>query len=196
VALRIRPLVNREKYDKQVVRAYEYTSIVTIGADKMFTYDACFGTESKQEEVFETCVKNLVLSCFQGYNATILAYGQNGSGKTWAMGSGFTSDVTPEEYGIIPRVIHLIFDKVKKRKNKIAFVVKCSFLEIYNKELRNLLDSGSLYHMGQGEKNSKINIREKNNRQIAVYGLKRSTYSRQKTCLSCWTEAAACAPRL
>ena len=64
VALRIRPLISKEKYEKQIVRAYEDTSTITIGADKMFTYDASFGQESTQESVFEMCVKNLVLGCF------------------------------------------------------------------------------------------------------------------------------------
>lgn len=48
---------------------------VTIGAEKMFTYDASFGQDSTQEAVFNRCVKNLVLGCFQGFNATVLAYG-------------------------------------------------------------------------------------------------------------------------
>lgn len=41
----------------------------------MFTYDAVFGSDSRQEDVFDICVKNLVLGCFSGYNATVLAYG-------------------------------------------------------------------------------------------------------------------------
>ena len=41
----------------------------------MFTYDACFGQKSMQQDVFDTCVKNLVLGCFLGFNATVLAYG-------------------------------------------------------------------------------------------------------------------------
>lgn len=156
------------------MRAYPDTSTVTIGAEKVFTYDACFGLESKQEEVFETCVKNLVLGCFQGYNATVLAYGQTGSGKTWTMGSGYTDNVNPEDAGIIPRVIELIFDEVEKKKDKIATVVKCSFLEIYNEELHDLLDSNvhTVQQVAQGDKNSKINIREEKNGQIAIYGLK------------------------
>jgi hypothetical protein len=153
------------------VRAYSDTSTVTIGAEKVFTYDACFGLESQQEEVFETCVKNLVLGCFQGYNATVLAYGQTGSGKTWTMGSGYTGRLNPEDAGIIPRVIELIFDEVEKKKDKIATVVKCSFLEIYNEELHDLLDS-NVQQVAQADKNSRINIREEKNGQIAVYGLK------------------------
>ena len=56
-------------------------------------------------------MKNLVLGCFSGFNATVLAYGQTGSGKTYTMGSGFTLAVKEEDLGIIPRVIRLIFDE-------------------------------------------------------------------------------------
>jgi len=56
------------------------------------------------------------------------------------MGSGFTLGVKEEDLGIIPRVIRLIFDEEAKRKNLADFVIKCSFLEIYNEELIDLLD--------------------------------------------------------
>ena len=106
----------------------------------MFTYDACFNSDCEQEMIFNKCVRNLVLGCFSGFNATVLAYGQTGSGKTWTMGSGYTSELTPDQYGIIPRVINLIFQEVEKRKEKTEFIIKCSFLEIYNEELKDLLD--------------------------------------------------------
>jgi hypothetical protein len=38
----------------------------------------------------------------------------------------------------------LIFDEVDKRKAKAEFIIKCSFLEIYNEELNDLLDHGSI----------------------------------------------------
>jgi len=70
----------------------------------------------------------------------VLAYGQTGSGKTYTMGSGFTLGVKEEELGIIPRVIRLIFQEEQKRRSKAEFLIKCSFLEIYNEELIDLLD--------------------------------------------------------
>ena len=56
------------------------------------------------------------------------------------MGSGYTIGLRDEDLGIIPRVIRLIFDEVEKRKNKAEFIIKCTFLEIYNEELNDLLD--------------------------------------------------------
>ena len=60
------------------------------------------------------------------------------------MGSGYTIGLKDEDLGIIPRVIKLIFDEVEKRKHKAEFIIKCTFLEIYNEELNDLLDHGSL----------------------------------------------------
>ena len=60
------------------------------------------------------------------------------------MGSGYTIGLEPDQFGIIPRVIRLIFEEVEKRKKKSEFIIKCAFLEIYNEELHDLLDTKSL----------------------------------------------------
>jgi hypothetical protein len=60
------------------------------------------------------------------------------------MGSGYTIGLGDIDLGIIPRVIRLIFDEVEKRKNKAEFIIKCTFLEIYNEELNDLLDHGQI----------------------------------------------------
>ena len=136
--------------------------------------------------MFDQCVKNLVLGCFQGFNATVLAYGQTGSGKTWTMGSGYTIGLSEDELGIIPRVIRLIFQEVDKRKSKTEFIIKCSFLEIYNEELNDLLDPSSLHQaMATGERNNKINIREEKNGSIAVYGLREEKVDNAQDLAAC-----------
>jgi Cdc6-like AAA superfamily ATPase len=64
------------------------------------------------QEAYRLCVAPLVESFFEGYNATILAYGQTGTGKTHTMsGSGFDAkgnEKNPELQGIIPRVSRLV----------------------------------------------------------------------------------------
>jgi len=75
----------------------------------MFQFDKVFDMESCQEDIYDTCTKNLVLGCFHGYNATILAYGQTGSGKTHTMGTGSTVGLSTEQIGIVPRVFDFIF---------------------------------------------------------------------------------------
>lgn len=84
VALRIRPQLARERIDMCKICTYVTPNEpqVTLGSDKAFTFDYMFDLSSKQEDIFNTCVKQLVDGCFAGYNATILAYGQTGSGKT------------------------------------------------------------------------------------------------------------------
>ena len=67
------------------------------------------------------------------------------------MGSGYTIGLEPEQYGIIPRVIRLIFQEVEKRKKKSEFIIKCSFLEIYNEELHDLLDANSLQQVAANQ---------------------------------------------
>ena len=107
----------------------------------------------------------------------MLAYGQTGSGKTYTMGSGFTLGVPPQELGIIPRVITQVFSEEAKRRVKAEFVIKCSFLEIYNEELIDLLDSGFIDKVipTQGQQKKEISIREEKNGAISVYGLREAT---------------------
>jgi kinesin family member 21 len=77
VALRVRPLLGRELYESPntCVTCYPDNGQLIIGKDRTFTFDRVFDIGTNQEQVFELCVKNLVLGCFQGYNATVLAYG-------------------------------------------------------------------------------------------------------------------------
>ena len=75
----------------------------------------------------------------QGYNCTIFAYGQTGTGKTHTM-SGDMSDslgLLSDAAGIIPRVLHSLFAKLEADEAESS--VKCSFIELYNEELRDLL---------------------------------------------------------
>ena len=73
----MRPLIGKELYERSTicVKVREEENQVIIGKDRSFNFDKCFGIDSRQEDVFEACVKNLVLGCFVGFNATILAYG-------------------------------------------------------------------------------------------------------------------------
>ena len=159
-----------------------------MGKDRTFTFDKCFGLDSQQEDVYELCVKNLVLGCFVGFNATVLAYGQTGSGKTFTMGSGYTIGVKEEDLGIIPRVIRMIFDEKEARKNKAEIIIKCSFLEIYNEELHDLLErnmsSATMINQIMPQK-KEINIREEKNGTISVYGLKEMTVNSVEEMASC-----------
>jgi kinesin family protein 4/21/27 len=75
---------------------------------------------------------------------------------------------------------------VEKRKAKTEFIIKCSFLEIYNEELNDLLDANSLQQaMATGERSNKINIREEKNGSIAVYGLREEKVENAEELATC-----------
>lgn len=107
----------------------------------------------------------------------MFAYGQTGSGKTFTMGTTELAGLNEDEFGIVPRVINFVFDEIELRKHKAEFVIKCTFLEIYNEELHDLLDpatcmtteSMTQYMMQKNQK--EISIREEKDGQISVYGL-------------------------
>lgn len=123
----------------RILKCFKFFKIM-MGTEKMFTFDYIFSSDSHQTEIYKSCIENLLNGCFEGYNASILAYGQTGSGKTYTMGSNNWTNVNEEELGIIPRVIRNIFFEIDKKKEKVEFVVKASFLEIYNEEIVDLLD--------------------------------------------------------
>jgi kinesin family protein 11 len=92
----------------------------------------------------------------QGYNCTIFAYGQTGTGKTWTMSGDMTDTMglLSDDAGIIPRVLYQLFQKLEQDGSETS--VKCSFIELYNEELRDLLSV---------EENSKLKIYEDTNKK-------------------------------
>ena len=75
--MRVRPLVGRELRDgnkRLCIDSVQEDMKLNIGA-KEFGFDRVFDESSYQEDIFNVCARNLILGCFQGYNATVLAYG-------------------------------------------------------------------------------------------------------------------------
>ncbi|KAM6991341.1 chromosome-associated kinesin KIF4-like [Passerculus sandwichensis] len=141
VALRCRPLVPKETSEgcRTCLSFVPGDPQVVMGNDKVFTYDYVFCPSVEQEEVFNTAVSPLVRGIFKGYNATALAYGQMGSGKTCSMGDTYTANQEYEpSMGIIPRVIRLLFEEKQQRHNW-DFILKVSYLEIYKEDILDLL---------------------------------------------------------
>lgn len=102
---------------------------------------------TQQETVFNTIAKDVIESCFDGYNGTIFAYGQTGSGKTYTITGG------AERYadrGLIPRTLAYIFSEMSKRTT-YTYKLNISYLEIYNDYGYDLLDENhatkSLYDL-------------------------------------------------
>ncbi|XP_033881240.3 kinesin-like protein KIF11 [Acipenser ruthenus] len=109
---------------------------------KTYTFDMVFGPSAKQIEVYRSVVFPILDEVIMGYNCTVFAYGQTGTGKTFTMegerspNEEFTWEEDPLA-GIIPRTLHQIFEKLTS--NGTEFSVKVSLLEIYNEELFDLL---------------------------------------------------------
>jgi kinesin family protein 5 len=79
----------------------------------------------------------LIAEIMAGYNTTVFAYGQTGSGKTHTM----MGDPDGEDMrGIIPRLVEGVFDAIGDAEEGIEFTVKISYVEIYNEQIRDLLD--------------------------------------------------------
>ncbi|XP_018357315.1 PREDICTED: kinesin-like protein KIF21A isoform X1 [Trachymyrmex septentrionalis] len=152
VAVRIRPQVAREVIDmcRICTQVPQGEPQVFLGPDKAFTYDYVFDTQVNQNAIYETCVNRLVEGALDGYNATVFAYGQTGSGKTYTMGTGFDVEVDETIVGIIPRAIKHLFDGIadkQKRARERAqmppeFKITAQFLELYNEDLKDLLEPG------------------------------------------------------
>uniref|UniRef100_A0AAY4ER93 Kinesin-like protein n=1 Tax=Denticeps clupeoides TaxID=299321 RepID=A0AAY4ER93_9TELE len=111
-------------------------------ARKTYTFDMVFGPSAKQIEVYRSVVCPILDEVIMGYNCTVFAYGQTGTGKTFTMEGERSPN---EEYtweedplaGIIPRTLHQIFEKLSGSGTE--FSIKVSLLEIYNEELFDLL---------------------------------------------------------
>ncbi|KZP12090.1 kinesin-like protein [Athelia psychrophila] len=101
--------------------------------DKRFMFDKVFGHEARQGDVFSATSQPLLKGLFEGYNATVFAYGATGCGKTHTI-SGTESDP-----GIIYLTMADLFQRIDDRKDEWKVEVMVTFLEIYNEEIRDLL---------------------------------------------------------
>lgn len=138
VAVRCRPLNSREKATGRgaVVQCKPNSNEVAVVKRKTYTFDSVFGQYSTQRDVFTSVVRPAVDEALAGYNCTVFAYGQTGTGKTYTMQGDLSP--TSETAGIIPRSVHCIFDSLEASGEE--FSVRVSFLQLYNEELKDLLD--------------------------------------------------------
>ncbi|CDS42704.1 kinesin family A [Echinococcus multilocularis] len=121
------------------VKVNEETATVSLkhptrGEDeppKSFVFDYTFGFESKQLEIYNKVARPVVEQIFGGYNGTIFAYGQTGTGKTFTM-DGMRA--AAESRGIIPNSFAHIFGHIAKADSRTTFLVHISYLEVYNEE--------------------------------------------------------------
>uniref|UniRef100_A0A0D9RU32 Kinesin-like protein n=1 Tax=Chlorocebus sabaeus TaxID=60711 RepID=A0A0D9RU32_CHLSB len=93
--------------------------------------------DASQDLVYETVAKDVVSQALNGYNGTIMCYGQTGAGKTYTM-TGATENY--KHRGILPRALQQVFRMIEERPTH-AITVRVSYLEIYNESLFDLLST-------------------------------------------------------
>ena len=104
-----------------------------------FTFDQVFDLDSNQIDVYTLTAKPAVQSVLEGYNSTIFAYGQTGTGKTYTM-EGFTFNQNDPNRGIIQRTIEDIFNYIMTTSSEnTKFIIRASYLQIYNEFISDLL---------------------------------------------------------
>ncbi|KIJ69148.1 hypothetical protein HYDPIDRAFT_105719 [Hydnomerulius pinastri MD-312] len=176
VALRIRPTTSADtasipaRFQRAVIHATSATNVTvdassaaptasgsatavssptaTTGKKQVFTFDQVHSPNTTQHALFTSTAQPLVSRFLEGFNCTILAYGQTSSGKTFTM-TGIDLDANPSDpnngMGIIPRAVSTIFSQARKLKEERGgswnYSIKGSFIEVYNEDLIDLLSS-------------------------------------------------------
>ncbi|XP_012931393.1 kinesin-like protein KIF21A isoform X7 [Heterocephalus glaber] len=193
VAVRIRPQLAKEK-----IEGCHICTLVTpgepqvyLGKDKAFTFDYVFDIDSQQEQIYIQCIEKLIEGCFEGYNATVFAYGQTGAGKTYTMGTGFDVNITEEEQGIISRAVKHLFKSIEEKKHTAIknglpppdFKVNAQFLELYNEEVLDLFDTTR--DMDAKNKKSNVRIHEDSTGGIYTVGVTTRTVNTESEMMQC-----------
>ncbi|XP_055016625.1 kinesin-like protein KIF17 [Boleophthalmus pectinirostris] len=178
VVVRCRPLNDREKaLQSKMVLSMDLERcqcfIEKPGAvdepPKQFTFDGTYFTDHTTEQMYNEIAYPLVEGVTEGYNGTIFAYGQTGSGKSFTMQG---TAVPASQRGVIPRSFEHIFETIQCTENT-KFLVRASYLEIYNEEIRDLLGS---------ETKNKLELKEHPERGVYVRDLSMHTVHSVREC--------------
>ncbi|XP_039085024.1 kinesin-like protein KIF17 isoform X8 [Hyaena hyaena] len=129
---------------------------------KQFTFDGAYHMDHFTEQIYNEIAYPLVEGVTEGYNGTIFAYGQTGSGKSFTM-QGLPDPSS--QRGIIPRAFEHVFESVQCAENT-KFLVRASYLEIYNEDVRDLLGADS---------KQKLELKEHPEKGVYVKGLSMHT---------------------
>ncbi|TVU37642.1 hypothetical protein EJB05_10967, partial [Eragrostis curvula] len=154
VLIRIRPISDAENAthgQKRCLMQDSSKSLSWIGhPETMFTFDHVACETISQEKLFRVVGLPMVENCMSGYNGCLFAYGQTGSGKTYTMMGELTKsgNELSKDSGLTPRIFEYLFARIneeeeRQREEKLKYICKCSFLEIYNEQITDLLEPSS-----------------------------------------------------
>lgn len=164
VVVRCRPLNKKEKEKgyKQVVKVDTQRGIVQLykGPEdtdpKSFGFNSAYPPDVTQQFIYDDCARPIVDAVLEGFNGTLFAYGQTGTGKTYTMEGIVDSE---KDKGIILHAFDHIFAHISSVKDR-EFLVRASFLQIYMEDVFDLL----------GDPKKKLHVRQLND-DVSVVGL-------------------------
>eukprot|EP00947_MAST-08B_sp_MAST-8B-sp1_P003805 g3805.t1 len=186
VIARVRPLLDREASStrQEVVRVaaggdvtvdFQTPGTRTSAGDRKFRFDRSLGPASSQDDVYKQ-TKVFTDAALAGFNSTVFAYGQTGTGKTYTMlgvdlwdmaaqGAEGSNQIDEDRktWGIIPRAVSQIFDHVAKHSETTTFQISCTFIEIYNEKVFDLLRYDESRQLRSG-----LEIREDKHRGVCI----------------------------
>ncbi|KZO97986.1 kinesin-domain-containing protein [Calocera viscosa TUFC12733] len=128
--------------------------------DQRYKFDRVFDERASQQEVFEHTTKSLLDGIFNGFNATVFAYGATGCGKTHTI-SGTLAD-----QGVIYRTMNELFNRIDEMRDETIVELSVTYLEIYNENIRDLLTDGTVAPPRGG-----LQLREDKDSRITVANL-------------------------
>ncbi|XP_022977214.1 kinesin-like protein KIN-8B isoform X6 [Cucurbita maxima] len=170
VAVKCRPLRHKER-GRDIVQVIESKEVLILDPDlskdyldrirnrtkeKKYCFDHAFGPDSTNLEVYTKSISSIIPEVVQGLNVTVFAYGSTGSGKTYTMVG------TKDDPGLMVLSLHTVFDLIKMDKRADEFEVTCSYLEVYNEIIYDLLEKSSGH----------LELREDPEEGITVAGLR------------------------
>ncbi|XVE84631.1 hypothetical protein DITRI_Ditri17bG0028200 [Diplodiscus trichospermus] len=147
VVVRMRPPIKEEEEEDTIVQKITSDSLSING--QTFTFDSVANTDATQQDIFQLVGAPLVENCLAGFNSSVFAYGQTGSGKTytiWGPANALLEEnLSSDQQGLTPRVFERLFarineEQIKHADKQLKYQCRCSFLEIYNEQITDLLD--------------------------------------------------------
>ncbi|KAJ4340492.1 Kinesin-like protein kip2 [Didymella glomerata] len=130
-----------------------------------YIYDNVFDTQDNNARVYDATAKRLVRRVMEGYHGTVFAYGMTGTGKTFSMQGTATNP------GVIPLAITDIFSYIRETPHR-EFLLRVSYLEIYNEKINDLLAGSAIGMGGQSGPQEEIKLREDSKRGVYATPLK------------------------
>ncbi|CAD6503979.1 BgTH12-05720 [Blumeria graminis f. sp. triticale] len=129
-----------------------------------YYYDNVFTAHDNNSRVYDSSAKRLVRRVMEGYHGTVFAYGMTGTGKTFSMQG------TASSPGVIPLAITDIFSYIRETPSR-EFLLRVSYLEIYNEKIHDLLSPPSGNGAGSIQQ-EEIKLREDSKRGVYASSLK------------------------